>query len=89
MLVPPAVNGSGERSLEAAHVKSDACYFRVEGTLQSIDTPYYARERLPLNEAFEGPAIILQKDTTTVVPPGSAAQADANGNLFIRIGVAS
>ncbi len=61
----------------------------MDGTLQSFDTAYYQRERLPLDEDIEGPAIILQKDTTTVVPPGSTARADANGNLFIRIGAAT
>ena len=85
-IAAPAVNGSGERSLDAALVKTDGCYFRVDGALQSFDTPYYARETLPLDETFAGPAIVLQKDTTTVVPPGSDARADANGNLFIRVG---
>ena len=88
-IAAPEMNGGGERSLDAALVKKDACYFRLEGTLQSFDTPYYARESLPLEETIAGPAIILQTDATTVIPPGSDARADASGNLFIRVGVAS
>ena len=35
---------------------------------------------------FEGPAIILQKDTTTVAPPGTRVIAERGGNLLIRLG---
>ncbi len=85
----PAARGSGARSLDEARVKTGESYFRMGAGLQSFDTAYYQRERVPLGEAIEGPAIILQKDTTTVVPPGSTARADANGNLFIHIGAAT
>ena len=34
-------------------------------------------------EAFGGPAILFQRDTTTVVPPGWTARADASGSLIL------
>src|SRR3990172_4968046 len=37
------------------------------------DTPIYGRERLGPGHRFPGPAIIVQMDSTTVVPPGWAA----------------
>ena len=36
--------------------------------------------------ALTGPAIILQKDSTTVVRPEDTAELDPAGNLLIRIG---
>ena len=49
-------------------------------------TPLYARDKLPVDQAFEGPAIVLQKDTTTVIPPGAKATAQTGGNLLIETG---
>ena len=65
---PPAITG-GHR-LEDALVKTGRCLFRVGGKLESCDTPFYMRDKLPLEQSILGPAIILQTDTTTVVPPG-------------------
>jgi N-methylhydantoinase A/oxoprolinase/acetone carboxylase beta subunit len=35
--------------------------------------------------AFEGPAIIEQKDTTTVVEPDMALVVDAHSNLLVKV----
>ena len=40
---------------------------------------------LPVGEIFTGPAIVLQKDSTTVVPPGCSAINDPAGNLILTI----
>lgn len=50
-----------------------------------IDTPVYARERLPLDAALDGPAILEQMDATTVLPPGDSLAGDPDGNLIITI----
>ncbi len=49
-------------------------------------TPVYARDRLPLDAAFEGPAILEQLDCTTVVEPGDRVRQDKIGNLLIAVG---
>jgi len=49
-------------------------------------TPVYAREKLPLDAAFEGPAILEQLDCTTVVEPGDKVRQDKLGNLLITVG---
>jgi N-methylhydantoinase A len=51
-------------------------------------TPIYARERLPLEQDIEGPAIIEQLDCTTVLEPGCRARLDVHGNLLIKVGEA-
>ena len=57
--------------------------FRVDGRLQSLTTAHYDRESLPVEEPFDGPAVVFQRDTTVVVPPGWRARATANGNLIL------
>lgn len=52
-----------------------------------LDTPVYDRERLPLEAAIEGPAILEQLDATTVLGPGDFARGDADGNIVVDVGV--
>ena len=49
------------------------------------DTPIYNRERLSPGMTLQGPVIIEQTDTTTVVEPGMSARVDAYGNLLMEI----
>ncbi|MDP6705768.1 MAG: hydantoinase/oxoprolinase family protein [Alphaproteobacteria bacterium] len=76
----------GGAATEEALIKRGRCRFRAAGKMEDFETPFYARERLPIGDEIAGPAIIVQKDSTTVVPPGSGARADASGNLIVRIG---
>jgi N-methylhydantoinase A len=48
-------------------------------------TPIYARDKLPLDASFEGPAILEQLDCTTVVEPGDKVRQDKIGNLLITV----
>ena len=50
---------------------------------KSYPTRYFERSRLPVGESFQGAAVIFQRDTTTVVPPGWTARADASGSLIL------
>ena len=75
---------NGERSLSAATVRSGNGTFRVDGKLADYPTTFYRRDQLPIGERIPGPAIVLQMDTTTVVPPHFTFEADAAGNLMIR-----
>jgi N-methylhydantoinase A/oxoprolinase/acetone carboxylase beta subunit len=51
-----------------------------------VPTNFYRRETLPVGVKIQGPAIVLQMDSTTVVPPGWSFMADAGGNLLLRQG---
>jgi N-methylhydantoinase A len=68
-----------------ARVRSGQCVFRVDGQLRSFDTAFYHRHLLPVGEGFAGPAVVLQKDSTTVIPPGCDAINDRAGNLILTI----
>ncbi len=63
------------------------CAFASPGSsVEWTETQLWQRASLPLNQDIPGPAIILQEDTTTVVPPGASVTADQAGNLILRLG---
>ncbi len=46
-------------------------------------TPFYRRENLESGALVEGPALVVQTDTTIVVPPGWGGPVDQYGNLVL------
>ena len=48
-----------------------------------VEARLYERSRIKPGTCFEGPAIIEQSDTTTVVEPGWLAEIDAHGSLIL------
>ena len=50
-----------------------------------VETPVHRRLDLRAGHAIEGPAIIDQLDTTTVIFPGQHALVDPYGNLVVRL----
>jgi N-methylhydantoinase A len=50
------------------------------------ETPVYRREQLRPGARFDGPAIVEQNDTTTVVWPGFTAAVEPHGNIVIQAG---
>ena len=50
-----------------------------------LDTPIHERTGLPVGTRIDGPAIITQFDSTTVVPPGATVSVDAALNLIMEI----
>jgi N-methylhydantoinase A/oxoprolinase/acetone carboxylase beta subunit len=72
-------------TLAKARVKSGQCAFRIDGELRPFETMFYRRHLLPVGEALAGPAILLQKESTTVIPPGCSAFNAAAGNLVLKV----
>jgi N-methylhydantoinase A len=56
------------------------------GTSAFVPTRVYSRDKLPAHAVFEGPVVVSELASTTLVPPGATAQVDAYGNLLIAIG---
>ena len=54
----------------------------VEG---AVETPIYSHDEIPAGAVIEGPAIIEQLDSTTVIPPGVRAEVDAWLNVRIHV----
>lgn len=80
----PVVNN--EFTLHDAYIKTGEATFNVQGELRKLPTKYYQREKVPASSVIVGPCIVFQKDTTTVIPPNSAAYFEENGNIIIRVG---
>lgn len=49
------------------------------------ETPIYERTALRPGHTFEGPAILEQADTTSVIEPGMSARVDAFGNVLVEM----
>jgi len=49
-----------------------------------LDTPVYDRSRLRSGETISGPALIEQRDSTTVVEPGSEITCDEYHNMIMK-----
>ena len=70
----------GPADAGAARLEESEVVFR-EGPLL---TTLYARERLASGNYVRGPALLLQLDTTIVVPPGWGGVVDPYGNLVLE-----
>ena len=78
-LIDPA---SRKATLEEAKSGMRKVYFDS----QWHDTPIYWRDHLPVEFELQGPAIVEQMDTTTLIEPTDHAIGDAHGNIIITIG---
>jgi N-methylhydantoinase A len=47
------------------------------------DTPVILRDRMQSGRTYDGPVVIEEESSTTVVPPGHQARLDAYGNMLI------
>lgn len=54
-----------------------------------VDVPVYDRYALVSGDHFDGPAIIEERESTTVVAPGDCVEIDASLNLRVSIGTAA
>lgn len=51
---------------------------------QTIQTPRFDRMKLKAGDTVTGPAVIVQQNSTTILPPGFVAQVMRLGDLVIR-----
>jgi N-methylhydantoinase A len=70
---PPASARRGRRS----------AYFAEAG--RTVSTPAYARDELRAGNRIDGPALVEEHASTTVVLPDDRLQVDGHGNLVIEI----
>ncbi|XP_076146266.1 5-oxoprolinase [Alosa pseudoharengus] len=90
------IRGSGTSGIKSViHAKSDCapakpttvtkCYFE-DGCL---DTNVYLWEELSCEHSLQGPAIIIDKNSTILVEPGCTAQLTEKGDVCIGVGTDS
>lgn len=73
---PPA---AGTTNVEEAIIETLPGYFKGEW----VDTPHVDRDKLAAGAEIQGPAIIRQYDTTTVLLADHYAEVDELGNILI------
>ena len=78
--LPPQTREGSDPS--QAQIASVSVVFR-EG---EMETPLYQRELLVTGNHLSGPALVVQLDTTTVIPPGWQGEVDPYGNLLLAMG---
>jgi N-methylhydantoinase A/oxoprolinase/acetone carboxylase beta subunit len=81
----PAAEAGTESPDAALRYERDA-WFRARGELAQVPARFYERSALKAGNRLEGPAIVHQYDSTTVIPPGIAAHVDPFGNIVIATG---
>ena len=72
----PSADGS-----PASAVAERPVYFGSRGDF--VPTAIYERARLQAGQRIEGPAIVEEIDSTTLVQPGFQVEVDGYGNLLI------
>lgn len=72
-----------EPTAEAAAPHAGEVYFLTEGG--RLETPYVDRHSLAVGTEVEGPVIITEWDSTTVVPPHAVAKVEETGDLVITM----
>ena len=87
-LSTPEVERGGESPENALRFEGEV-WFLVDGSLEQVATRYYDREALKAGNRLDGPAIVNQYDSTTVIPPGIGARVDRFGNIVIEVGVSA
>jgi len=75
--------GSGRADAKGAYKGVRSAFFPE--TSGFVSTPVYDRYRLRSQAAIDGPAIVEEKESTTVVGPGDRLMVDDLGNLRIRV----
>ena len=77
----------GEAAVPAdADTGTRQVYFADAGGF--VDTPTYGRDALLAGNRIEGPALIEEHASTTVLMPDDVLEVDAYGNLVISVGAA-
>ncbi len=71
--LPSGKAGPNKASIERVPVRFD----------RDRQTWVYERERLRAGDRLHGPALVLQLDSTTVIPPGWRGEVDRIGNLVL------
>jgi len=79
-LTLPKLEKGGRKNPQAAVLYSRRTVFD-DGT--AADTPRYQRAELLADDVIEGPALIVQHNSTTLVPPAWVARVVAYGDILI------
>ncbi len=81
--LPASFHHQTRRNLQDAWIKSVDTYFRHDGSVHKLKTEFFRRADIPAGSEIKGPAVLLQRDSTTVIAPGWAATVDEYHNILL------
>ncbi|WP_324752233.1 hydantoinase/oxoprolinase family protein [Roseovarius sp. Pro17] len=87
MSAPPMGKFKAAEGQSTATPKTEGTHpIYFEETGDYVDTPIYFRETLTPGVTIDGPAVVVQLDTTIIIHPGQKATVDDLANLLIDTG---
>ena len=84
---PREIANGGPAPPASARTGSREVVFEIGGEARVCAAAHYERSGLLAGNRIEGPAVVSQFDSTTVIPPGAEAEVDRFGNLFASLAV--
>jgi N-methylhydantoinase A len=78
---PPERSATGGNVVQAL-AETRSVWFPETGF---TNTPVYKRDLMPPGTQFDGPLVVEQMDTTTVVPPKARFSIDATGAMHLAL----
>ncbi|WP_234031436.1 hydantoinase/oxoprolinase family protein [Lentibacillus cibarius] len=78
----PQLEEMGRTNPKTAFMYERQTYFEVNGEIKSMPTPRYQREKLLASDRITGPASIIQRDSTSIVPPNWQVVVSPHGTLL-------
>ena len=88
LVIAHALSGKGDGAKAApvagavARKPARRAYFPETG---SVDCPVYDRYALPAGVSLTGPAVVEERESTTVLPPGVEAMVDEYASLIVAL----
>ena len=79
----------GGRSPVAAEIGTGPLVVDDGGRPAVVDARHYDRALLVAGNVVDGPALIVQEDSTTYLPPGFTAKVSRSGNLVVAVPLAT
>ena len=77
------VHRPGTRDVAEARKLDRPVYFPETGGY--VRCEIYDRARLPVGARIEGPAVVEEAESTTVIPPNTSAEVDPWANLLVSV----
>ncbi|MCY0881281.1 MAG: hydantoinase/oxoprolinase family protein, partial [Firmicutes bacterium] len=77
---------AGTDPIDRTIIGEQSVQFFQDQRLHTVMTPLLDRLRLAPGSRIDGPAIFVQQDATTILPPGAQAVVHSSGNLLISVG---
>jgi N-methylhydantoinase A len=81
----PALPAPPAADLADAEIDEAPVQFTENGSPSERSAAFYRRVRIPAGERVEGPAVLVQFDSTVVVPPGASAEVLPTGDVLIDV----